>query len=30
LVLRFEANDDDTLKGIRSLFEDKLKELGAL
>ena len=30
LVLRFEANDDDTLAGIRGLFEDKLKELGAL
>jgi phosphomannomutase/phosphoglucomutase len=30
LVLRFEAEDDRSLKEIRDLFEQKLKELGAI
>ncbi len=30
LVLRFEADNDTRLKEIRSLFESKLKELGAM
>ena len=30
LVMRFEASDEKTLGEIRTLFEDKLKELGAM
>ena len=30
LVMRFEAKDAKTLGEIRSLFEGKLKELGAM
>jgi phosphomannomutase/phosphoglucomutase len=30
LVMRFEASDEKTLGEIRTLFEGKLKELGAM
>ena len=30
LVMRFEASDQKTLDEIRTLFESKLKELGAM
>ena len=30
LVLRFEARDEKTLGEIHTLFESKLKELGAM
>ena len=30
LVMRFEAGDEKTLGKIRTLFESKLKELGAM